>query len=527
MLLNRLFSGLLYITLVLVFTGCASPRAPTGGDKDELPPVLLEEESTPNQQVNFKEREILLTFDEWFTLKDVISQLVISPLMPKQPTVKQKGKSILIALPDSLKEETTYTINFGRSIADLNEGNVLENFSFVFSTGPVLDSVYISGRVMDSKSLKPMSDVLVMLHSIQEDSAVYKIKPEYISRSNKEGRWNFSNIRSDAFQVVALIDDNLNFLYDLQTEYFGWYDSTLLTNIPKIIVPDIMMFPKESRKAIRDVIHDTPGWIKVMVDGPKPLQKPSILPPIDNAVTAWTGDTIHFWYPPEINYQGSVVLADDTVKILLPKISKTEIHDFSITNLTGKLPPYGVAKLYLPVPVTLIDTSGISLMVDSMQQLPFTIHKDDEDGRLLLVKAPWKLNSNHLLTISPGAFQNAMGHVNDTIRISIQVADSDAFGDYTIKVNGLDSNLTYLLTLRSGDKEIINNSIHQKADTVFELNRLMPGKYQVEIVEDLNRNGFWDTGNYDLRRQAERKMIYELESLRAAWEVESVITWQK
>lgn len=526
MVLNRLLKGCFYFIPILVFTDCASPRAPTGGDRDEEPPMIIAEESTPNQQTNFNEKEIIITFDEWFALRDVLSQLIISPLMPEQPVVKQKGKSIFITLPDSLKEKTTYTINFGSSIADLNEGNVLENFAFVFSTGPVLDSVFVAGRVIDAVTLKPAADVLVMLHPINEDSAVYKNKPEYVARTDKEGKWKLANIRSDSFRVVALKDANLNFLYDQETEYFGWYEGTLRTETPKILLPDLLVFPKELRRSIRDVIHDSPGWLKIVMGGPKPYELPSFLPPIENAVSVWDGDTIHFWYPPELNYQGNAILVNDTSKILPAKQSKAKPRDFRIKNLTGKLTPHGTAQLFSSIPFRSIDTSKMSLIVDSLEQVPFTIQKDSVDARILLLKGKWKMNSNHLLTVLPRGFINALGDENDTIRASIQVADLDAFGDLTVKVNGLDSNLIYLVTLKIGSKEIVTNKANEQSDIVFVHKGLMPGKYQVEIVEDINGNGYWDTGDFHLKRQPERKMIFELESLRAAWEVESSITWQ-
>jgi Bacterial Ig-like domain len=109
--------ALLPILAILMASGCASPKAPTGGAEDMEPPAIVAEESTPNFQTNFIPEEIIITFDEWFTLKEVSSQVVISPLMPEEPEIKQKGKSVVIIVPDSLREETTYTINFGNSIA--------------------------------------------------------------------------------------------------------------------------------------------------------------------------------------------------------------------------------------------------------------------------------------------------------------------------------------------------------------------------------------------------------------------------
>src|SRR6187549_611687 len=214
MFFNKYPGHILLAFLALTLLSCASPKAPTGGPKDETPPAIIWDESTPNKQTYFKDDKITITFDEWITLKEVNTQLVISPFLEESPEVTLKGKSIIITLPDTLKEETTYTFNFGNSIADLNEGNVLGNFSFTFSTGAVLDSSKLTGVVLDAVKMKPAENIWVMLYPVGEDSAVYKRKPDYVAKTNKEGQWTIENIRTDSFNVVALKDDNLNFLYD-------------------------------------------------------------------------------------------------------------------------------------------------------------------------------------------------------------------------------------------------------------------------------------------------------------------------
>lgn len=516
--------------LCLVFLGlaigCASPRAPTGGDKDITPPRIISEESSPNHQTNFSEKEITITFDEWVTLKDVLSQLVISPLMPMPPEVKLKGKSVIVELPDSLREETTYTINFGSAIADLNEGNILENFSFVFSTGPVLDSVSVFGRIVDAVTLMPAPEVLVMLHPANADSAIYTTKPDYVVRSDKEGRWRLENIRKDTFAVMALVDENLNFLYDLETESFGWLDEVLVTDVPKIILPDIMIFPKDIQPVVKDVIQPTQGWVKVVLKGSKPWPVPEFNPPIADAVTAWEADTFNIWFPPSQVYEGYVLVPGDTMEIKAIRDIKTTPVPIFMQNNSGKLAPYKSARLFTPIPVTAMDTSLILMRNDSMEKIQFELTVDTNDARYLTLKAPWKTSTRYTMVAAPGAVTNVFGNLSDTLFTVIQVAEPDEFGDLSITVNGLEKDKTYLMRLILSGREIATHSIRQ--DTMFETTHktLLPGKYQVELIEDLNENGFWDTGDFALRRKPERKMIFELESLRAAWEVKSTITWQ-
>jgi len=516
----------LYAIAISMLFACASPKAPTGGPDDVAPPVVLEDESTPNFQTNYRPEEIVITFDEWFTLKDVQTQVVISPLMPHDPEIKQKGKSIVITVPDSLREETTYTINFGSSIADLNEGNILENYAFVFSTGDVLDSVKLSGKVINAATLAAAEGVWVILYPVGEDSAVYKRKPEYVAKTNKEGQWSMSNIRTDSFNVVALKDDNLNFLYDQETELIGWNGEPIYTIEPVSIIPVISVFPKEKRTVIREIIHDVPGWIKMVVDATNPKPMPQLVPAIDDAVSAWEGDTLHVWYSPESNYAGQAIIGTDTTNIRLANGSSPLKDPMKIVSVTGRLHPLGEARFMSKIPLTNIDTSRIQLHTDSLDLLPYTLTRDSLTGRYFSVLANWKPISRHTLTLLPGAIQDYWGRTNDTIRLSIVVQGADQYGDLTLNVEGLDSTKNYVLLLKTGDLVEARFVIEMQKTAQLKRGSLAPGKYGVELIEDLNGNGIWDTGDYSLRRQPERKMILTIDNVRAAWEMETNVVWQ-
>jgi len=518
--------SLLWAITAVCLASCAAPKTPTGGPVDAAPPVIIQEESTPNQQTNFKEDEIIITFDEWFTIKDIASQLVISPLMPEQPVVKQKGKSIIISLPDSLREKTTYTLNFGSSIADLNEGNVLENYAFVFSTGDILDSVKMSGKVTNAVTLVPAEGVWVMLYPVGEDSAVYKRKPEYVAKTNKEGKWSMSNIRADSFSVVALKDDNLNFLYDQDTELFGWIDFNIYTLRPTSLLPEIMVFPKERQLLIRDVIHVRPGWIKVIVDGPIPKQVPRFNPEVEGSVTAWDGDTLHVWYKPVKNYFGEAILSEDTIRIRIAPGASPVSLPLRISALTGRLHPLSSAQFGVTVPFDMIDTSLIMLKHDSLGALPFTLQRDSVNNRTLSVSAGWKPLSRYTITFLPGAVTDVWGRVNDTIRHSIIVNAIDQFGDFTMIVEGLDSTQNYVFLVKSGELIAARFIIEKQSSAQLKKQSIAPGKYIIEVFEDLNGNGIWDSGDYHTRRQPERKMFFTPDAMRAGWELETKITWQ-
>src|SRR5579872_3946908 len=164
-----------FITALLII-GCASMQKPQGGPKDRTPPKLLK--ATPqNMTRNFSAKQIRLEFDEYFKLVNQSQEITVSPTMEKAPSFKTVQKSIVIDFKDSLQKNTTYVINFGKSIADLNEGNVLNNFTYVFSTGPHIDSLSVSGNVQNLMTQEKEKDVTVMLFPLNKDTLWGKKKP--------------------------------------------------------------------------------------------------------------------------------------------------------------------------------------------------------------------------------------------------------------------------------------------------------------------------------------------------------------
>ncbi len=515
----------LFISGLLCTIGCASPKAPTGGPKDMIPPAIIEKESTPNKQTNFHEKEITILFDEWITMKDVYTQLVVSPLMPHDPDIKQKGKGIIIKLPDSLKTETTYTINFGNSIADLNEGNILENYSFIFSTGKNLDSIRLTGIVTNALTLKPVDGVWVMLYPVGEDSAVYKRKPEYLAKTNKDGRWTISNVRSDSFKIVALKDDNQNFLYDQEGELFGWQDSIVYTSQPLVLLSELKVFPRENRNVIKEIINVAPGWLKVVSNAPYPKPVPVFLPAIDSSMMIWDGDTLQVFYSPAKNYAGYAILENDSTKIKASTSPSLINKPAGVKISSIKLRPGSQVSIISELPLLSVDTSRILLSQDSFGIIPYRIEKDMHDPRRLDMRAIWIEKMKYNLTLLPGAITDYWGRSNDTARQTLVITGTDQYGDLTMTIDGLDSTKQYVLLIKAGEQISDTFVIEHQSGTQLVKKGLQPGKYTLEMIEDSNQNGVWDTGNYQKKRQPERKMMFIPDNLRAGWELEVKVTW--
>ncbi len=220
--------------ILVIFTAicwsCAQQGSPSGGPKDEDPPLVLESDP-PNYSTRFEAKKIQITFDEFIVLDNVNQQLVVSPPMEEKPEVRLKGKSLFIEFTEELKDSTTYTLNFGSAIKDLHEGNKLLNFEYVFSTGNVLDSLSIRGTLKYAwDHTVPKDPITIMLYEELRDSVPLTEIPLYVGRSDDSGVFSINNLKADTFKIFALKDGNYNLLFDLPSEEIAFLDSALIVN---------------------------------------------------------------------------------------------------------------------------------------------------------------------------------------------------------------------------------------------------------------------------------------------------------
>ncbi|MEA3462232.1 MAG: Ig-like domain-containing protein [Bacteroidota bacterium] len=219
-----------YLPLILFCWSCAQQGSPSGGPRDEDPPQVLECDP-PNYSTQFVSKKMQITFDEYIVLDNVNQQLIVSPPMEEQPEVKLRKKTLIIEFEEALKENTTYTFNFGDAIKDLHEGNKLQNYEYVFSTGEILDSMSVRGNLKYAENLEvPDEPISIMLYSDLRDSVPLLDIPLYVGRSNDSGVFSVNNLRPDEYKVFALKDGNNNLLFDLPSEEIAFLDSSLIVN---------------------------------------------------------------------------------------------------------------------------------------------------------------------------------------------------------------------------------------------------------------------------------------------------------
>lgn len=237
--------SLYYIFIIIaaaVMYSCANIGNPSGGPIDKTPPIFMRSNPTPNA-VNVKDRKIEIFFDEIVSLKDPSTKIIVSPAQTEMPRMSALGRKVTVELVDSLLPNTTFTIDFSNSIQDNNEGNAIDNFAFAFSTGSVIDSMRVSGYVLDSRTLEPMQSVVVGLQSNLADSAFHKEKLQRVALTNDRGQFTIRNVSPGSYHIFALKDLDRDYKFGNPTEDIAFLDS--------IIVPSI-----GSREAADTVYND-------------------------------------------------------------------------------------------------------------------------------------------------------------------------------------------------------------------------------------------------------------------------------
>jgi hypothetical protein len=215
------------LLLLLIIYSCANIGTPNGGPYDENPPKFVSSTPAPNQ-TNFKGNKIEILFDELIQIEKPTENVIITPPQLQMPVIRPSGKKAVVELKDTLKENTTYTIDFTNSIADNNEKNVFENFSFAFSTGDIIDSLEVSGHLLNAENLEPMPGITIGLHSNLDDTAFVKEPFVRTSRTNDRGKFVIRNIAPGAYRIFALNDVNRDYKFDQPGEEIAFCDSLIV-----------------------------------------------------------------------------------------------------------------------------------------------------------------------------------------------------------------------------------------------------------------------------------------------------------
>jgi len=276
---KRIFARLVLISgFIVLINSCAKISTPSGGPRDRLPPNVVK--SAPvNGARNFQGNKLEIIFDEYVVLDNINDKFMVSPPMKKKPRVLIRGKSVVVEFDEKLKDSTTYTFYFQDAIKDLNESNVLQNFQFVLSTGPVIDSLSVTGNIYNAYNLEVPEKTIVLMYRELADSAVIKHFPEYITRLTTDGYFRIDNISPGIYRLFGLKDADNSKNYNLPDEEFAFMDSTVVISAAKNFIPP------------PPVVKDTLKIIKALNKNGKPVKDSTSIKKVINKNLSAVKDT--------------------------------------------------------------------------------------------------------------------------------------------------------------------------------------------------------------------------------------------
>lgn len=539
--------------LLLFLNSCADPRPLTGGPTDTKPPKIDSTRySSPNFQTNFRDKEIILTFDEWVQLKDAYNQVIISPPMTERPDIKLKHKSVLLRFKEPLLENTTYSIQFGGAIADFTEGNVADNLRFVFSTGDVIDSLRVSGQLTDAVTGAPMPKVWVMLYDNLADSVPLTERPLYLSKTDEQGFFSLENLRQDSFRIFALNDLNANYKYDQPSESIAfWQESFFLTDSTQGVFK-LRMFSEGDKLTKSSAKLQGKGQLKIKFNQ---TLKDSIavrpLNPMGNNFLSrleFAKDTLLYWWSgreeafkllievPARSWVDTIDVNPATDTILPPwgfvnasssvgTAARGKAKSKQEEQVVNKINPNVPLRIALSRPLQSIDTTKIAWL-DSAKtpilMLDMELELKETAARFLTLQS--KIPATPILTLRmlPGALTDIWGESNpDTLLRVYGVLGVEDLGNLTAKIINADSTMQYIIQFLDEGENLLDEVImFEKKELELKYKLLEPQKYTLKVIHDADANGVFTNGSYQYKRQPELITDSKPISLRKGWDNE-------
>lgn len=523
---------LLLIAAISLFHSCASIQQPMGGPKDSIGPSIIGE--TPkNYTRNFKGDKIIIEFDEYFKLNNEYTEISVSPYQEVPPLFRIKQKKLEIELKDTLESNTTYTLNFGKAIGDVNENNLLKNYTYVFATGNEIDSLQISGKVINSSDNKPVLDATVFIIPVSRDSIFGKRRPSLFTATDSSGNFSLKNLKEEKYRIYALKEDKGgDRIYNNSNEEIAFIADSIVLNkdTSNIILKLFKEVPENYRILDRKIEKD--GRITVIYN--KPISNPTIrflTPGIVNPIINYSknADTTSIWLPNmEFDSLKFVVNSKDAIlDTITLKRNKKDTYTrnilFSDNLVSGKIIPGNQVLYTFNLPIQALDKSKITLLQDSLLITNYKIENIDQTKRVFRVTYPWLIKKQYTLEFKDDALTDIYGTKNKSISSKFQLDELENYGNLSFNISRTDTSKHYIVQLVN-EKNNIYRETAINTNTVVTYNTVSNGKYLVKIIEDINKNGTFDTGNVKRKEQPEKSWFFDKEIvIRPNWDREEKI----
>jgi hypothetical protein len=539
--------------LLLLF-GCAQQTQPTGGPKDEMPPVLIE--TSPEQgTVNFKGSQVELTFSEAIQLNKPKEEIIISPAVKETETIFRKDKVILKFITP-LRDSTTYSLNFREAVQDLTERNPARGVKLAFSTGTYIDSLSVSGTVYDVLSNKPLKDVTVALYPKNDTFSIFKHKATLFTKADAEGKYLLENLKNGLFHVYAFVDKNKNLIVDSRSEKYGFLGNDLLLEkkMDDINIPLISLDARTLK-----LINAKPLQNYFNIRANKAVESFTVQYANKQPALFAIGEdhaTLRVYQPFDVadSIAARVVLRDS----LHNTVDTTLYVKFNAPNPELKLDKFNVqtqrptvlvktnmfsTKILVSKPLHQIVFDSIFFRIDSATLVSLGAEDLQLDSQKLILSVTKKLpvsqsvstassNSSqeraqvksdpkllNQLVFGKGAFISIDGDSSNQVTEQANVYKEEDLAITLVEAKTKEKNF-YVEIINSKDEVV--NTLYNQTKGAFK--DLLPGEYTLRLVIDHNANRKWDVGNYFLKQEPELIYYYYDDkgnskfNLKANWE---------
>ncbi len=509
---------MVFVVVQILISGCASQKPPSGGPKDKDPP-LVTIAIPKHQSTNYRGKQIRLVFDEVIDVSNLSQELIISPDPEFEYKERVRAKSLIINLIDTLKENTTYTFNFGEAIRDVTERNSPENLILAFSTGPILDTAKVIGHILNPEDNKPgKKNVVVGLYNYSDTLDPAKHKPTYYTKAEKNGAFQVLNLPEREFVIFGFSDKNQNKLFEPKTEKLAFLSSKVTATNDSI---PVQLFLVDQDFSQPTVLRTISGQNNFKVSFTKGLEGFKL-----------DQSEIPFTFSDQMK---SVVLFPETKDSTLIGFSFSDSlgieSDSSIyVYLTEDAKPYeGAQALTSDLKDNSKLNTGDSIQISSsipsrVNHLDSALFILNEDTMMFkknfneLHGFPWYFSlekgvNNFGFIFPKGSFISVLGDTLPGAKFHFFAKKPENFGQLEGTVNTEEE--CYILEVLNSQYQVVARR-HNPEKFVFR--GLDPGKYILRSLIDKNCNGKWDKGNYTEGIEPEGFVFYEEElQLKANW----------
>lgn len=499
------------LSLPIICSACANIVSPQGGIKDVDPPKVVK--CTPtDRSTNFQSKEITIFFDEYIQPVTSSNDIIFNPQPRSQPKISTKAKSIKVSFENNLEPNTTYTINFGKSISDYNEGNILKDFSYCFSTGASLDTLSYKASILNASTMEPIKNTKLLLYNNFSDSSIINKSPDYMAICNETGNVTISNLGPKSFYAIALADENNNNKADdgeklsiekriYITDGKNFLDTFLIFDY-RHIKPQSLISLKSPENGIFVFSFDSnAGKLNIKPYG-KFIQKP-----FDFEIRSQDKK--------QIVYYSSAFLFSDSSKFEINDSagfntvvscinSKSKSLSVSTNIIQANYIPGDSFEIVSSVPISSVNSSKIKLLEDSfpVQEINFTQHTNK-----INLSYKFKPGSSYILMCDSGAFFDFRMFPSPSYQYAFIAASEESTSSIGFNISGLKDCQVILQLLNAPTGAIYRQKIINKNLNVS-FGFITPGKYKLRIIEDINNNSAWDSGDFFLKQKPERVFVH-------------------